>query len=113
MRDHSLECKHFAKQKVRVESDKFNYTGYAEVAYDAISPLRVWLMSKSAEEKDMKATRCFYELESHLEKWKTDAAEWAEGHKAVFAYLTTVLKCDITFEELLKIYGIFYTNDFR
>ena len=109
--DHRLECEHFVKNKVMVKSERFNFSG-SEVAYDSISPLRVWLMSKSGNKSDKHCTKAFYELESHLEKWKQDEG-WVENHKAVHKHLKEELKCDISFEELLQIYGIFYTNDFR
>ena len=107
--DHKrLECSYFSSKGIRVDASKMNFDGVTpEPLYDAISPLRVLLL----REQDPAAHAAFAALQTHLEEW--DSPQWRRDHEQVLRVLREQFEMkDLGEEDLLAIYGAFYTNDF-
>eukprot|EP00095_Tigriopus_kingsejongensis_P004968 maker-scaffold96_size378025-snap-gene-1.18 protein:Tk04968 transcript:maker-scaffold96_size378025-snap-gene-1.18-mRNA-1 annotation:"histone-lysine n-methyltransferase ashr1" len=100
------ECELFQSKGIKIDGKKLKYD-QTEVMYDIILPLRVWIMKT----KDPDQARDFFELESHVDTW-TNTPAWRDGHTKVLGYLNDTLSLNVSEEELSRIFGILYTNDF-
>ncbi len=104
--DHTrAECDILARAKPLTE--EFNFDGSPEPLYDIISPLRILLQRDQRPD----LAEVFFLLESHLDEWRQQP-NWADQHGEVFSILTEKLGLEIAEDDLLRIFGIFYTNDF-
>uniref|UniRef100_A0A0K2UG46 Protein msta, isoform Alike [Bombyx mori] n=1 Tax=Lepeophtheirus salmonis TaxID=72036 RepID=A0A0K2UG46_LEPSM len=102
--DHVLECSLYTSHsQLRPDVHAFNFLG-VEPSYDVVGPVR--LLSKKGSSKWYMT----WKLMSHLEDWKKIPG-WIEAHHSVMKELKALFT-ETTDEEILTIFGIFYTNDF-
>ena len=104
-KDHISECDYFVANKIKIKS--FSQKNEIDLKYDAIAVLRVLLK----KETNSVEYECFDQLESHYDEWTKDN-DWLEGHDEVIKTLTKVFKVMASKEDILRIFGVFYTNDF-
>ncbi len=95
-------------KKIHMDASAMDFSGKFEPLYDVISPLRVLLLKK----RDPESYAAFAALQTHLDKWKEEEG-WAEEHRPVLTLLREKFGIkELEEEDLLAVYGAFYTNDF-